>query len=179
MYDIIIGNVYQRLIWEKHIKFVINDKICEPMHFSYILGTTLNAFKVTPITVHHHGIVCRLCTFKVSPLRSIFSLRMSGPAALSHPRRWSDGCARGRLCSARPVSRVWCRLGAWAVAEWPCPAAVLGRPPGAYGGRSGLWPSTWRTGLFAALRRYAQCAHNMDRRGVLMFHSHDKRNCVE
>ena len=84
MYEIFIGNVYQRLILEKHVKCVRNDKICEPMHFCYILGATLNAFKVTPITINHRGIVYRLCTFKVSPLRD--SLRMSGPNALSHPR---------------------------------------------------------------------------------------------
>ena len=50
MHDICIGNVYQWLIWEKHIKYVIYDQICEPLHFCYILGATLNAFKVTPIT---------------------------------------------------------------------------------------------------------------------------------
>ena len=49
MHDIFIGNVYQWLIWEKHIKWVIYDKI-EPLHFRHILGATLNAFKVTPIT---------------------------------------------------------------------------------------------------------------------------------
>ena len=50
MHDIFIGNVNQWLIWEKHIKCVIYDQICEPLHFCYILGATLNAFKVTPIT---------------------------------------------------------------------------------------------------------------------------------
>ena len=35
---------------KKHIKCVIYDQICEPLHFCYILGATLNAFKVTPIT---------------------------------------------------------------------------------------------------------------------------------
>ena len=50
MYDIFIGNVHQWLIWEKHVKCVIYDQICEPLHFCYILGATLNAFKVTPIT---------------------------------------------------------------------------------------------------------------------------------
>ena len=49
MYDMFIGNVYRWLIWEKHINCVIYDKICEPLHFCYILGATLNAFKVTPI----------------------------------------------------------------------------------------------------------------------------------
>ena len=33
-------------------------------------------------------------------------------------------------------------------------------------------------GLFAPLRGRAQCAHNMDGRGMLMFHSHDKRSYV-
>ena len=50
MHDMFIGNVYQWLIWEKHIKCVIYDQICELLHFCYILGATLNAFKVTPIT---------------------------------------------------------------------------------------------------------------------------------
>ena len=44
---------------KKHIKCVIYDQICEPLHFCYILGATLNAFKVT-YYLHHHGIVCRL-----------------------------------------------------------------------------------------------------------------------
>ena len=35
---------------KKHIQCVIYDQICEPLHFCYILGATLNAFKVTPIT---------------------------------------------------------------------------------------------------------------------------------
>ena len=41
---------YQWLILQKHIKCVIYDKICEPLHFGYILGATLNTFKVTSIT---------------------------------------------------------------------------------------------------------------------------------
>ena len=50
LYDIFTGNVNQWLILEKHIKCVIYDKICEPLHFCYILGATLNTFKVTSIT---------------------------------------------------------------------------------------------------------------------------------
>ena len=35
---------------QARVKCVIHDLICEPPHFCYILGATLSAFKVTPIT---------------------------------------------------------------------------------------------------------------------------------
>ena len=35
---------------QARVKCVIYDQICEPLHFCYVLGATLNAFKVTPIT---------------------------------------------------------------------------------------------------------------------------------
>ena len=37
---------------------------------------------------------------------------------------------------------------------------------------------TQQTGLFAPLRGQAQCAHNIDGRGMLMFYSHDEKSYV-
>ena len=117
-----------------------------------------------PYYLHHHDIVCRLWTFNVSPLLGIGN-QINVVMVV--------GCIGG----ARPVPQVWCRPWAWAVTAWPCPAAagracpaaVPGRPPIAYGGRSELRPRTWQTGLpirSIALRERARCAHNMERRGL-------------
>ena len=110
-----------------------------------------------PYYLHHHGIVCRLWTFNVCPLIGIIRLTLSWLSAMHCPsRKLMSPLGVGSGCVTLP-------RGDWS----SVPAAVPGRPPGAYGGRSGLWPSTWQTGSFAPLRGQAQCAHNMDGRWML------------
>ena len=110
-YDTFIGNVHQWLIWEKHIKCVIYDQICEPLHFCYILGATLKRIQSNPYYLHHHGIVCRLWTFNVSPLLGIIRLTLPWLSALHGPSSKFD-VALGRrrwlrdIAPRRPVERA-------------------------------------------------------------------------
>ena len=77
---------------------MIYDQICEPLHFCYILGATLNAFKVTPIT-------------------SIIMASFVDYERSMYPTDWHNqidivmviGCAR-------PVPQVDVATWAWAVA---------------------------------------------------------------
>ena len=87
MHDIFIGNVYQWLIWEKHIKCVIYDQICEPLHFLLYFRGYFERVQSNPYYLHHHGIVCRLWTFNVAPLIGIIRLTLSWLSAVHGPSR--------------------------------------------------------------------------------------------
>ena len=60
---------------------------------------------------------------------------------------------------------------------WTLSASLCGGPRPAT--RSIRRPvGTQQTGLFVPLRGQAQCAHNIDGRGMLMFYSHDEKSYV-
>ena len=117
-----------------------------------------------PYYLHHHGIVCRLWTFNVSPLIGIIILTLSWPSAVHGPsRKLMSPLGVGSGCVTLPRGdRSSVPRGG------PRPATrSIRRPVG-----------TQQTGLFAPLRGQAQCAHNIDGRGMLMFYSHDEKSYV-
>ena len=121
-----------------------------------------------PYYLHHPGIVCRLWAFNVSPLLCIIRLTLSLLSTVHGPSRKLMSSLGGGCVTLPRGGRSSVPRGG------PRPATQSIRR----GGRSGLWPSTWQTGLFAPLRGRAQCSHNMDGRGMLMFYSHYKKSYV-
>ena len=117
-----------------------------------------------PYYLHHHGIVCRLWTFNVSPLIGIIRLTLSWLSAVHGPsRKLMSPLGVGSGCVTLPRGdRSSVPRGG------PRPATrSIRRPVG-----------TQQTGSFAPLRGQAQCAHNIDGRGTLMFYSHDEKSYV-
>ena len=100
-----------------------------------------------PYYLHHHGIVCRLWTFNVSPLIGIIRLTLSWLSAVHGPsRKLMSPLGVGSGCVTLPRGdRSSVPRGG------PRPATrSIRRPVG-----------TQQTGLFATLRGQAQCAHNI------------------
>ena len=117
-----------------------------------------------PYYLHHHGFVCRLWTFNVSPLIGIIRLTLSWLSAVHGPSRKlisplgvGSGCVTLPRGDRSSVPRGGLR---------PATRSIR-RPVG-----------TQQTGLFAPLRGQAQCAHNIDGRGMLMFYSHEEKSYV-
>ena len=142
------------------------DQICEPLHFCYILGATLNAFKVTPITsiIMASFVDYERSMYPHSPLIGIIRLTLLWSSAVHGPSRKLMsplGVGSGSVTLPRGDRSSVPRGG-------PRPATrSIRRPVG-----------TQQTGLFAPLRGQAQCAHNIDGRGMLMFYSHDEKSNV-
>ena len=145
----------------KNVWYMI--RFVSPCIFAIFLGATLNAFKVTPITsiimasfvdyersMYPHWGIIRLTLLWLSAVH--------GPSRkLMSPLGVDSGCVTLPRGDRSSVPR-----------GGPRPATrSIRRPVG-----------TQKMGLFAPLRGQAQCAHNIDGRGMLMFYSHDEKGYV-